>query len=1399
MFNKIILSLLFGAIFFGIVGYSEAYAANANLYVSAENSQFDNYMSGPQVIEVVVIDSDINDTDEQKGEPDVTVNSKILRMVQAVDGNWYGYFADRTLAQIADSTTTVAGQGLDFGKFCSADSAGNVIGVSFSETAGVSIPIFGAGSIDGSPTGEDITSTCVDDATSSTNGIINVLREARDVNTNSAGNHSDEELAIIGEGSVSGQIGIDSDKWPFIQLYNLNPTGDVVVQYNKGGGIQSTTLTFDTVDQFADVSLDRTVYPQNSQIHATITDLWLNIDPTDEDSWTFGTNDNDGLTTNYMVFDENGIEKGASVSGGIIDISSSLDHLMIEDNGRLIIDINSQGSSNDVLTIQDNENTGITCTDPQNALSCSSTGIATGLGPNSQPITITEQGPSSGVFVTYDEADISTILIADGAKRGTSATIDYNETPSTILVGFGFGTIDIVPSDNEWNSGEEYLVELTDTDANKNSRSDEDLDLFNPRVQLIPALQTGNPFTLETLTTSTLSNSPLVIEDVERFSQRAILSTTQPIELVDGDTLHLTTAETFSDLYNSINDPNSSFSGFNFFNYDIRSLQMNVDGDILFYDVYLTDGISSAKIVDGDSSFQGLVSLSDALDDDVFSMNPSAPVQIIFTFDVDGSPTLSSDTVLPLVADFFSFGFYNDGLNDDERVANQLIRLELEESGDNTSTFDGSLEFVMINQLNVLDENMYLELNTIADDPNFIVIKESTDEDSPRVNYDDLGADGVTTQIADQEEAPSHSGVVSFDNDSYDASDVVTVTLNDMDLNVDSDLIDIFTVVTDSSDDVFDAVGKAGLPTDLSFGDLGKVLDVTIDDSRWTEGNDATCTAMLIADGIDAGLGMTGFTFVETNTDSGVFLGDFEIPSQFCRENTATPESTTGLDIDVNYVDFRDAAGEIIEVGDSAGIRIVLPPPVPPTSSDLFGLTGSGNSPSSLYFIDPATGAYSLIGSTGFNRCSGMDFDSFGTLFATCDRPSDGLVVLVTIDVNTGLATELGPTGVEAFAPRDAISDISFRTSDGVLFGYGARAGPLLTLDTVTGTATPIGGTTNFDVSTSLAFSPSGTLYHTHGFSSSLDLHTIDPSTGALTFVSGVTVPSLPSFPRCNALEFHPIDGTLFCSIRTGTGNSAGSYLGIIDLSTNSLSTVGPTVDRLDAITIFTEPIIPDHYLGYEAKIPKGEPAFEQRSVHLVDEFGTGTFNVEKPSLLLNPVEKQHNGEISLINDPQTHLEAYKIKEGYDNILVENQFGELFVNAVKAEFLLVPTAISHDDQNVSELEGSLVDHYKCYKVEIDEDSPIQFVTTQATLFDPNFGAEKLFDVKKPKMLCNPVDKNGEGIKNYSNHLMCYDVSPSDDFKKNKKKSIFTNNQFGSEKLDVKSEKQICVPSVTTLP
>jgi len=199
----------------------------------------------------------------------------------------------------------------------------------------------------------------------------------------------------------------------------------------------------------------------------------------------------------------------------------------------------------------------------------------------------------------------------------------------------------------------------------------------------------------------------------------------------------------------------------------------------------------------------------------------------------------ASDDIDPIVVDFFSFGFTNDGFENDDRVANQIIRLELEETGDNTSTFEGSLEYKMVNQLNILDNSTYTSISPIADDPTFIVIEDLDDEEAPRVNYNDKGADGVTTPVADQEEAPSHSGVVSFDSNNYKEADTVTITLEDLDLNVDSDLIDIYTVVTAIGDQNQDAVGTGnsttgGYSITLSNGDeLGRLLDVTFDDQRW--------------------------------------------------------------------------------------------------------------------------------------------------------------------------------------------------------------------------------------------------------------------------------------------------------------------------------------------------------------------------------------------------------------------------------------------------------------------------------------------------------------------------------------------------------------------------------------
>ena len=242
-------------------------------------------------------------------------------------------------------------------------------------------------------------------------------------------------------------------------------------------------------------------------------------------------------------------------------------------------------------------------------------------------------------------------------------------------------------------------------------------------------------------------------------------------------------------------------------------------------------------------------------------------------------------------------------------------------------------------------------------------------------------------------------------------------------------------------------------------------------------------------------------------------------------------------------------------------------------------------------------------------------------------------------------------------------------------------------------------------------------------------------------------------------------------------------------------------------IPIPTGPISADHYLGYDAKRPKDEPKFEKFTVELSDQFEMEPteYTVEKPDRLYNPVQKTHDGTTTDIIDDESHYVGYKIKtskgepkfEKVTNVLVQNQFGDIIVDVKKPKLLLVPSAKDHfTTPDLLDLPIT-VNHFKCYDVKESEGTP-KFEKLIVLLDDPNFGITQEFEVKKPKMLCTPVDKNGEGIVDPENHLMCYDIKKLMDDPKFEKLSVFTNNQFGPEDLEVKKQKELCVPFVKIL-
>lgn len=235
------------------------------------------------------------------------------------------------------------------------------------------------------------------------------------------------------------------------------------------------------------------------------------------------------------------------------------------------------------------------------------------------------------------------------------------------------------------------------------------------------------------------------------------------------------------------------------------------------------------------------------------------------------------------------------------------------------------------------------------------------------------------------------------------------------------------------------------------------------------------------------------------------------------------------------------------------------------------------NGISILYRIDPTTGHPFLIGSIGFERVSGMDFDPVNnTMYATGERIGSNTHVLLTIDLNTGAGQEVAPTGVESLTPTGAspltVSDISFK-SDGTLFAYiqnNTDFGGLGTINVSGGTLTFLGNTVSAGQrGNGIAFSLSEILFH----ADDLNVETLDQTTGVATTVVPMGFPplSVTNNPRINTMDVHPLTGELYGSLNnkvvgSGLSGTPENYLVKLDPATGNVAILGPTVGGLDAL-----------------------------------------------------------------------------------------------------------------------------------------------------------------------------------------------------------------------------------------
>ncbi len=840
-------------------------SSNPNLFVSAENSQFANHFSGSMVIEVVVNDPNIHDTDDGIGEPDVTINGKSLRMVQATDGNWYAYFANVDKAKIADSTVGLAGEGLDFGVFCDSDTSSSVFGITLSETAGVAAPP--SVGLVGSTDGTSSFNSCTGSPSASTS-LINVVRNAKSINTN--------------PNVPTGQIGLDSDAWPLIQLYSFS---DVTIQYNPGGPSQQVSLEYDEIQNIS-FSIDRDLYPTSAEVFLTVNDFQLNQDPTDEDSWTF--NIDSPVSAFYQAFDNSGND-AANGNAGLVDLVPHLSNLGFEDNGKLSLNLGN------IMELKINSD--------QPDSSVDNDGVSDTF---SEIVTLVEQGPNSGIFENFDSSDQSIVGILDDAPRGQAGHITYNDDSVSVLTGSSTASVSLSESGltigggGTLNPGVEYPVVLTDPDQNLNSGARDDLDVFRDTA-IIPTVTIGNPVTLESAQDVLFhTTSPIlgVGDDAnssvpDSNSDRLVIDTSN-VANVSFEMVSMNLGISASSLSSVLLDVSElNTDGTNWINYDLRSFE-NDFGISDFSDTSFTLsfgilGTSPITIVGaGDiSSSQGFIQIDDLDVADI--ADKSGTVFLVIDFDSTGTGdilTISSEiNEQPIVFDFFSFGLKNN-----ESINNSIYRFELEETQDNSSTFEGTIEYAVTNQLNILDPNFIQTIQTIDDEIKIIVTDRLIDEEGIAISYSDLANTGVSTTTSTKSDVTTSSGTVSA-NSSFRFGHPVTIILKDADLNLKSDTVETYQAINDPMSPIVDTIGKNG----------AILLEVKIKDIRYKR-----CTI----DGVEyGGLASTGFSLVETGPSTGVFEGLFKMPSWICDKTGSKLISPAGGSIDARYYDSRDASG----------------------------------------------------------------------------------------------------------------------------------------------------------------------------------------------------------------------------------------------------------------------------------------------------------------------------------------------------------------------------------------------------------------------------------------------------------------------------------------------------------
>jgi len=866
-------------------------------------------IQGPAILEVVVNDPDNSDTTGDVSALVVEFGGTDYDMTQATNGKWYFYVVDASSALAMDDDSTPGG--MEYGILC-AEGLGKeesltklIVGRTIDIYANV-MSQHSAGWSNATALGEG---SCQD-----ADGMVGTLDDT--AGTTSRENMTDAILTGApslsdpdGDGANLGQRGHGLNAsgygtWPYI--VSVEFTDDNEVAY----GSDAINVVFGNTDDETSISLANQNPADRAQVHLTFSDPALNIDPTGTDKWVFDLADN-----------------GGSASATTVEFASN-------------------GTTNTAMTAAELGELGCVSNCALSADGVSY--LVTGAAATTQ-VTMTETGSNTGVFESFDLNGVGQFKTRADVGGDSNTVFQYGDNYVDMIITYNDASITMDAGAGAWAPATTATISLNDPDLNRNPTSAETLKVQDETAR-IPSIVMGTggltlaggsnaklqPGATNGTTgvnigeggpgTEGASNYQLVVYNTTDHSERLRIVHQAEYGNTAAATstwINVTTGHSRADLLAlggtvvlsyDVTGPAEEMSstdinvyvtdnGDNSTNTKIESIDVNTSGNVKAGVFDLDGGSGYGDLVSSDITAQGNQPWGTAL-------AGTSLVTVNFEFTHAAGKDMAATSDYAIAADFCNFDQNNGSL-----THNCIYRLEAVETGEDTGIFEGTVEYITLNnssnsgtrsnsgEHNGNDHEVESLLGYVKGDALTVVLQDSVSgSDSVRVVYNDTDAFQVATKIGDQLETSTYTGVISLDADDYGPDDIATITITDPDLNQDSALRD-------------------------TYQNSSTTFQMTITSSGSTVEQYPFAAAM---------------TIIETGANTGEFVGTFKVPNY------------KGADMELIYYESRDAAGSAVQYYDTATIssatgsialdRSVYP--VPFASGDLASgdSTAGGNS-----------------------------------------------------------------------------------------------------------------------------------------------------------------------------------------------------------------------------------------------------------------------------------------------------------------------------------------------------------------------------------------------------------------------------------------------------------------------